>query len=93
VRQCGPAAVSSSRGSRGRRSIFPLSLHLRIKGGSAGGSISGMTTRGFRRFLSEWLPSPPMPGATGPRTIGRKISSPFSRPWRCCGKEGLPPRG
>ncbi len=28
----------------------------------------------------------------GPRTTDRRISSPFSRPWRCCRKEGSPLR-
>jgi hypothetical protein len=39
---------------RGRHSIFLPSLRPRTKGGSAGGSISEMTTGGSRRFLSEW---------------------------------------
>jgi hypothetical protein len=43
-------------------------------------------------FSQRVVPPPPIPGATGPRTTGRKTSSPFSRPWRCCGKEDLLPR-
>jgi hypothetical protein len=71
---------------------IPAVLASSNKGWQRGGSISGMTTRGSRRFLSEWSPSPPMLGATGPHTTDRRISSPFSRPWRHCGKEGSPLR-